>query len=940
MESITIILDKSINAQAYGISGEVTTQNAAANIGTLVHNKEFKRAKELIEDFIPEDGQSEKKNLHNTITVLGTRGSGKTSFLLSIKRELSENQTGKHLQILDIIDPTLIEEKGHVFLNVIAIIKELIDKKLNLLECDPSKKPAYSRKEWRAALNKLAAGLPSIDGIGTNGLDSWQDPEFVMDNGLKAVHASQELADNFNEFLRLSLAILEKKAFLVMFDDIDVDATKGWAVLETIRKYFIGGRLITIVSGDSQLYSTVVRQKKWQNFGDEILKYEGKLLGKLNVFNDMITELESQYLQKVLQPKNRIHLSTIGTSKRYEGKKMFYVYEKATKDIIENDAANEISAIYTRILKYFGINNGYQANAYSDYLLELPLRTQVQFLNLFDLKTGLYKREDANIVPLTDIFLSDLYAKNIDIHTAIRSPKNLNRLILDFLLRERKLEELYQLQPITTEDNLNASLLTLNFLSSYNIQKDQYLIFDYFIKVGYTRNLLPLLGYFDQDYALLPSIEDLCNNTVILNDNVLKDVAGKIIAYMRGTIDLKQTNSEKVSQAGTIPIFGLASSLKKDSKLTSDRIDSVLKNENADYVQQRLVYMPLSSNQYIYKQASLLTYSPYLLIGAIGELIRKHKLDDLKNGFTELSQFRGYMMPDFKRGPGSDEITGTEEDTKELSDKKLPGSVDIELVFGRWVEKYPAEGMKIAIHLLGKIATRFFYALTNLEGKVGNKNLGDVFHSHILAFINAVLVEDCRENANEFSSELNLNNTNYKDTIFLNNIDKLLQEDDKKVKTVKSRQLSFSQWLLSCPLLLVYLKKDAKVKNSLKSFCGDYLKDDQNDGQIDLLLNTDLSKFLDKIPIRREYESRVFVSPSVIAKITPKKNDKVQLSIGNLAHYDQIFEILTRINFSFDKLKTDTVTDDLRKELKALGIIRPSESNFIKFQEYLTKYTK
>ncbi|AWK04778.1 hypothetical protein HYN56_11300 [Flavobacterium crocinum] len=937
MESITIILDKSINAQAYGISGTAVSQNTTTTYrGTLVHNKEFKRAKELIEDFIPLDGEDEKKNLHNTITVLGTRGSGKTSFLLSVKRELSKNQTGKQLQILDIIDPTLIEEKGHVFLNVIAIIKELIDKKLNLVECEPSKKPAYSRKEWRSALNKLAAGLPSIDGIGSNGMDSWQDPEFVMDNGLKAVHASQDLADNFNEFLRLSLAILEKKAFLVMFDDIDVDATKGWAVLETIRKYFIGGRLITIVSGDSQLYSTVVRQQKWQNFGAEILKYEGERLGKLAVFNDMITELESQYLQKVLQPKNRIHLSTIGTSKRYEENKKFYIYEKTTAEIPENDSENEISSIYNRILRYFGINNGYQAKAYSDYLLELPLRTQVQFLNLFDLKTGAFKRDDANIVPLTDIFLSDLYAKNIEINTAIRSPKNLNRLILEFLLRERKLEELYQLQPITTADNLNASLLSLNFLSSYNMQKDESLIFDYFIKIGYTRNLLPLLGYSEKtNNALSPSIEDLCNNTVILNDNVLKDVVGKIIAYLRGTIDLKQSSSEKVSQAGTIPLFGLASSVKRNTKATTDRIDSVLKNGNADYVEQRLVYMPLSSNQYIYKQASLLTYSPYLLLGAIGELIRKSRQGDIKNGFTELSQFRGYMMPDFKRGENKEEFGGMEEDPQDLTDKKSLAAFDIETAFSNWVEKYPAEGMKISVHLLGKISTRFFYALTNLESRVGNKNLGEVFHSYILTFMNSVLVEDCRENANYLASELNLNNTNYKDSIFIKNINKLIHKDDKNIRIVKSNQLNFSQWLLACPLLLVYLKKDSKIKYSLSIYCDEYLKDSQNNSQ-PKLLDIDLQKFLDKIPIRREAVEKVHIVQNPIEKVISEKNENRELSIGNISDYDEIFEKFRVIEFPIEKLKTDKV-EDLRKELKTLGITRPSTANFTKFLEYLNE---
>ncbi|MRX41940.1 hypothetical protein GJU43_21895 [Flavobacterium sp. LC2016-23] len=924
MESITIFLNDSIHAQSYGVSSITANENGETRTkSTLVHNTEFGKVKNLIEGFIPLTEVDENKvNLHNTITILGTRGSGKTSFLLTIKKELSKNEIGEKIQILDIIDPTLIEEKGHVFLNVIAIIKDLIDQKLNNQECDPVNKHKYSRKAWRGSLNKLAAGLPSIDGIGSNSLDNWQDAEFVMDNGLKAVHASKELADNFNEFLRLSLDILGKKAFLVMFDDIDVDATKGWAVLETIRKYFTGARLITIVSGDSQLYSTVVRQKKWQNFGKEILEYEGKQLKKLSVFNQMITELESQYLQKVLQPRNRIHLSTIGTSKRYNVEKKFYVYQKSGINIVENESENEISKIYERILNYFGINNRYQAKSYSDYLLELPLRTQVQFLNLFKLNTGDYIDENIGIAPFTDIFLSDLYAKEIDINTAIRSPKNINRLILNFLLKEKKLEELYQLQPITTEDTLNASLLSLNFLLSYNIQNDPYLIFDYFIKIGYTRNLLPLLSYKSSTEGVInPSIEDLCNNTVILNDNVLKDVAGKIIAYMRGTID-GDSNSEKLSFAGTVPLFGLASNTKKDTKSTSDRIDSVLKAGNADYVEQMLVYMPLSSNQYVYKQASLLTYSPYLLLGAIGELIRKRKSGDLKNGFTELSQFRGYMMPDFKRGENKEDVGNIIEDPQDLDNTQSLNGFDIESAFNNWAGKYPEKGIKISVHLLGKIATRFFYAITNLESKVGNKNLGEVFNAYILAFMNAVLVEDCRENANEIASELNLNNTNYKENIFINNISKLI---DKKSKKTKSKKLLLSQWMLACPLLLAYLKKD-KIKDSISIFCDDYLKNDKGIIQKEIL-NIDIRKFLDKIPIKGTLEER-----SLTWNDLTLKNEMKPLSIDNQVNYKEIKERLE----SFDVNILDS--NDLKllkEELGKFGLTRISIASVAKFKNYL-----
>lgn len=900
----TIILEESIHAKHYHVSDETDSKKSM-----LIHRDEFEKVIGLIEKYIPKTKEEEEKeNQHNTITILGTRGSGKTSFLLSIKEYLSSNKAStknehertSEVEILEIIDPTLIEDKGHVFLNVISVIKELIDKKFDKQECSPNTHlNSPSRKEWRTALNRLAAGLPSIDDITDHKKSNWQDPEFIMDNGLRDITASRKLAKNFNEFLKISLTILEKRVFLLMFDDIDVDSTKGWAVLETIRKYFTGARLITIVSGDIRLYSTVVRQKKWQNFGADILKHEGQELGKLSKFNDMITELESQYLQKVLQPSNRIHLYTIGEYKSYKEEAIFYVYESSKDaETLEKDG-HEISKIYRKILKFFGVNNSYQVDAYSSFFLRLPLRTQVQFLSLFNLESGEYYKDNGDIMRITDLFIGDLNAKGIELGT-IKNNKNLNRIVLKFLLEEKKLEELYQLQPITTEDSLNASLISLNLLLSYNIQTDPYLIFDYFIKVGYTRNLLPTIGYKDgKASTITPSMEDMCENTFILNDNVLKDVTGKIIAYVRGALDNKEdVNSQTVSKAGTIPLFAQATTAKKSISMTSDRIDSVLKSKKASYIEWMLVYMPLSSNQYVYKQSSILTYSSYLLLGAIGELIRKVKLNDEDNGFTELSQLRGYIMPDFRRGNNESSLDNNHEDsTQDFPERKLEDA-NIEGQFKNWVEKYP-KNIKISAHLLGKIATRFFYALINLENNgTRKKKLGDVFPAHILAFMNAVLIEDSRENST-IASSLNLNNTNYDDRIFLNNLQKVI------TKPQESTQLIFSKWMLSCPLLLAYLNPGEQLKPKLATFC---------DGIIDeKIFETDLSQYFNEISIRSE-----------------------ELSLDNTRHHAEILQKLADEKFDLTSLKPEDAKT-LSDKLMDYGITKVTAESIKKINRTISK---
>lgn len=829
-KDIVIILNQSVNAKDF--SAPDKNEGKKTEIGTLIHWLELERVLEIIKKKKPQNGEDAKiVNLHNTITVLGTRGSGKTSFLLSVKKVVGED---KDIEVLDIIDPTLIEQKGHVFLNVISLIMDLVEKKLNKQECHQpdEKKSMFTRKEWRESLNKLAAGLPSIDGLASHNVDSWQDPEFVMDNGLKSVAASQKLAENFNEFLQNSLSVLEKDTFLLMFDDIDVDSSKGWAVLETIRKYFTNKRLITLISGDLKLYSTVVRQKKWDNFGKEILEYEGKHLGKLPLFNNMITELESQYLQKILQPANRIHLPTIGERKKYRPDESIYVYQTNNADQ-KNSEDDEISKLYSKVLKYFGIVNQYQAEVYYNYMLGLPVRSQIQFLSLFDLPTGEYSFKNAGPVALTDIFLSDLNAKAIDVNTAVNNPKSLNRIILNFLLEEKKLEELYQLQPITTQSTLNASLVGLNFLLSYNLSDDPYLIFDYFIKVGYIRNLVPLIQYRkSSESTLTPSIEDMCDNSIIINDNVLKDVAGKIIAYLRGTINKDVSNPDTVSKGGTIPLYGEALTSKGDKESMSDRIDQVLKDDKANLIQHMLVYLPLSSNQYTLKQSSLLTYSVYLLLSSIGELIRKVKFKDINittNGFYELSQLRAYMMPDFRLGNSDSGLEANAEPQERP--KRKSDEINIEQFFTDWVDTY--ENPKIAPHLLGKISTRFFFALTAIENKASGKKLGEIFHAHIVALMNAILIEDCRENT-DVASAITLSNTNFSDGNFLSNLDVVIakrvelenaivaDEPDSPealLATSFERQTSFSRWLLACPLLLAYLKPEKSLQEKLTLYC-------------------------------------------------------------------------------------------------------------------------
>lgn len=121
-EPIIIDLDRNLNSKLF-------------NSENLIHHPEIMRVEKIIKDIqtnLSEQNKYEQKDLedisanlnyyHNTITISGTRGSGKTSFL----RNILNPQRIENALILPIIDPTLIEEKAHIFLYIVSLIKDQV----------------------------------------------------------------------------------------------------------------------------------------------------------------------------------------------------------------------------------------------------------------------------------------------------------------------------------------------------------------------------------------------------------------------------------------------------------------------------------------------------------------------------------------------------------------------------------------------------------------------------------------------------------------------------------------------------------------------------------------------------------------------------------------------------------------------------------------------
>ena len=738
-----------------------------------IHQVEFEAAVNLVVNQINRIGKdktSEKhviNRVHNTISIFGDRGTGKTSFIRSLFDEIEKRCKGKdEVMILGLIDPTLMEEKAHIFLLIISLINDRVKKVIEEGTCEPGGEAYKQRMDWNACVKKLAKGLPSLDKVGNDyNNTSWQDDEFIMRKGLDDIMAAYQLEENFHKMVDMALKILGKKAFVVAFDDIDINMEKGWRVLETIRKYLTTPKIISLLSGNMYLYNLNVRGQQWEQFGTRLLSKERR------DYHTLVNQLENQYMLKVFKAENRLHLYSLLYSIRLHN------MEYQVKGAVKNET--KIIEAYKQVLKNFGICSAGSQKVFADYLMGLSIRSQINYLKInWD--------TDSNNFSISSIeaFLSRMYAAGIEVQLAYANPSLLNTIVLTYLTKgkDNSLRDTYLLMPSTDKPEDNACLAGLSTIFASQATTYPGLLFDYMIRIGYEG--LIEFGSFKHDVSL-------------------KNIVGTSMAYKLK--DDPKGDGMKIHKA----IYGLNGRAKKKGM---DKIDDVLEGQKS--AQKVMGYMPLCALQYESKNESQLYYSFYLLLGCIGALLRtvpesaslkddekekKNIQETIKGVLKDMAQLRSYAVP------SKDSGSATPQDETETSTEVVITDDDEFTEFvekiRKWINAYYALERSIPAYVIGRIVTRFHQTAMKIEAD----NLGEYMHRIVVAFINACLIEECKEyllSRHEDASltKLNFNNAVTSDKVFVDNL--------SYVTNGYADTLVLTGWLVESPLIWPYLKKE------------------------------------------------------------------------------------------------------------------------------------
>lgn len=726
---------------------------------------------------------------HNAISIFASRGAGKTTFLLSVLARIKNEY--ENVLCLKPLDPSLIEMKQHPFINIIAGIQELVEQKYDKEERYDTRREEFEyKKEFDNNYKKMLRALPFIDGVGKKGVyEEWDDEEFISILGMEKAEASNNLEKSFHDYVRMALKLLKKKCPVISFDDIDTEFKRGYEILEVIRKYLTSAQIVTIITGDLELYGKLVRKASWKCFDLAFLRKEvqyGKR--KKEEFSLMVDQLENQYLVKILKPENRVLLKTIRE----------YLEEEnySLEVLFSSQKEMEIDDCYSLIIELLGLekNNLKVSEEIIRFLEGLSLRVQIRILTLLNnllIAQGRYDKRKMLAKPelstgLLDIFWNDINQKSHNAKALIKAGPIYTIDMLNFLVNTDALYIGANFLPETNDEILNKALFAIGARFNELVNRNHFLIFDYWMRISYVRVVSEKMGgkkdneilnnflgftLLDADAGLNKSVglaHAFCNS--VLNDSFNDEIdvlPGTIFIGNKSPLQLLEYNYI----LSLLPMLGTMDAMKKESVFVS-----------------------------IYKLLSIIRDALFIFNKTDKNKTDENKVAKLVLFLNKLGQYRNYLEPNDGLHP---QISSEKKEEEQWGVLQMKEQGDMESLKGLLMGFMRWSSMKVTVscQLLDRVFTRFYFTLVHIDqNKEYYSNVGEKFNLYVIALLNAALVED---GADKGWEGLNFNNVGDIERIYIENVQ--IKNCIYRKKRQMTERICLYDWLAQCPLLTLFL---------------------------------------------------------------------------------------------------------------------------------------
>lgn len=817
-EGKEIILDLSSSVDAKSLNEDQLFQREA-------NERVCKIIDGFIEDVQTDDSEDERddfilgdlQRVHRTIAVFGERGTGKTTFLLSL---LKKYQSRPEITSLGIMDPTLVENRELPFITLLARIKTIVDAEYKERSYD---NPDYSK--WHSSLLRLAQGVKLFDGVSQRPYsDEWEDAEYVFEKGLKHSSGGMRVEQAFHSFLHYSTKLLDIKAFVIGFDDVDTNFTQGWPLLEMIRKYLTSKKLIVIMTGDLKLYGALVRYRQWGMFG-ELRDLESK-----DEIEGMVKHLEDQYLLKVINPDYRARLLTLYecVERKYKIRVINFSSEKGDpKQGINLD--NYVTKVLEELL---GTKSAIVHRSFRLFLLNEPVRTQLRLYYALE-KANDHRGKMENLAVL---YFNVLSRGGFRVEPLIYGDCDFVLASIGINAFQRgnsKIRSLFTLGKNTQHDR-NQQVFAISTIVSSKLRSYPGSVFSFFVLMNtlikmQNENLKApdeahhILAFSELEYQFNPRrLAGIANAfSVDVWSRGLKD--GSIVLYSR---DLRKDNiartirrffgGEMKSALKALDIeknldleyVKRLKSIESESELSKiicqiHDLDDVCK-EKALFVRALMVNIQTRVDE------NRVYYSIFNLLGFISGCANCVNKEELSSFLRRNGKLQSYTEYKSVKSRDDESIRSKESDAEEqsvLDDQEashLPDDIFLDAIF-KWSQN-ARESLQLMVSgdLLSAIFDDFEYSLSRAEEKIAIRDyfLGSLNHRLIVAFLNSVLTLESVDQRK--SSNVIVKRATTDDRVFNTNYNN--SELDA---------LPLFNFIFSCPIWLLYVKPGSSIHENM-----------------------------------------------------------------------------------------------------------------------------
>lgn len=337
---------------------------------------------------------------YNNISILGARGSGKTSLLINLKNNLVEKSNENSDIVFDIITPDIKDKEdilGWIISLLIKVSKEIKSEKYpdNKLNCNSCKvqigldKCIYELKKSYFFRKTIHETIIAKDYSGKI--------DYLNDNEEK-LNADVDIKNKVKDLISEIIKILEqenkgKPLLIFMFDDVDIHSNKINEVLYVIMNYLSHPNIVNLIAGD---YKSALENITLKMLEEDNILEAGLINTQINkdkFLNENILRVREvrsyEFLKKILPPEYRHYIPNLDNKTKYE------IFDKyLINEIKEDEFCKELIGKIKRYIlfenqkvKYYKINFIRHVNTESvvlyDYMafLDTSIRGTINVIN-------------------------------------------------------------------------------------------------------------------------------------------------------------------------------------------------------------------------------------------------------------------------------------------------------------------------------------------------------------------------------------------------------------------------------------------------------------------------------------------------------------------------------------------------------------------------------